>query len=102
VHAGGHDVLPIAALALVPGLAALLLYYRGLRRTEASAATLAELAFPLTALVVNALAFGTVLEPTQYAGAALLAGTVVALGVADGRGATGVVPHVRRPRPSPA
>ena len=95
VHATGDDVAPIVALALVPGLAALLLYYRGLRRTEASAATLAELAFPLTALVVNAIAFDTVMTATQYTGVALLAGTVIALGVADRRGASGVVPRLR-------
>jgi drug/metabolite transporter (DMT)-like permease len=63
-----------------------LLYYRGLRRTTASAATVAELAFPVTALVVNAIAFGTVLSGSQLAGAALLAGTVLALGLADRRG----------------
>jgi len=80
----------LALLALVPGLAALLLYYRGLRRTAASTATLAELAFPVTALAVNAVAFGTVLGATQLAGAALLASTVTALGMADGRGGSAV------------
>jgi drug/metabolite transporter (DMT)-like permease len=93
-RAGGGDVVPILALALVPGLLALLLYYRGLRSTPAAAATLAELAFPFTALVVNAIAFDTVLTATQLAGAALLAATVVALTIADRRGgrAVGVVP----------
>jgi drug/metabolite transporter (DMT)-like permease len=99
VSASGDDVLPIVLLALIPGLAALLLYYHGLRRTDASAATLAELAFPVTALVVNAIAFGTVLTATQLAGSALLAGTVVALAIADLRGAeaTGVVGPLRAP-----
>jgi drug/metabolite transporter (DMT)-like permease len=102
-QAGRDDVVPIVLLALVPGLAALLLYYRGLRRTPASAATLAELAFPVTALVVNAIAFGTVLTATQLAGAALLAATVVALTVADRRGGAGAVvrpPLVRGPAPA--
>lgn len=100
LHAGADDVLPLVALALVPGLAALLLYYRGLRRTPASAATLAELAFPLTALIVNAVAFGTVLTATQLAGSGLLAGTVVALALADRHGtrAVGVVPRLAAPR----
>jgi drug/metabolite transporter (DMT)-like permease len=93
VAAGSDDVVPIVLLALIPGLAALLLYYRGLRATAASAATLAELAFPLTALVVNAIVFDTALTASQLAGAALLAATVVALTTADRRGssATGVV-----------
>ena len=40
-------------LALVPGLIGLLLYYRGLASTPASLATLAELAFPITGVLVN-------------------------------------------------
>src|SRR5215216_3139929 len=38
----------VILLALIPGLLALLLYYRGLTGTRASYATLAELAFPAT------------------------------------------------------
>src|SRR5205814_7145540 len=40
-------------MALIPGFAALLLYYRGLRQTPASQATIAELAFPVTASLLN-------------------------------------------------
>jgi drug/metabolite transporter (DMT)-like permease len=40
-------------LALLPGLFAMLLYYRGLASTPASMATLAELAFPITGVLVN-------------------------------------------------
>jgi drug/metabolite transporter (DMT)-like permease len=86
----GRYILPLVLLSLVPGLLALLLYYRGLRRTPAAAATLAELAFPLTAILVNYLAFGTTLSPTQWAGAILLAGAVVAMGLASGRGSESV------------
>ena len=43
----------VVLLALIPGLLALLLYYRGLTDTRASYATLAELAFPATAVVLN-------------------------------------------------
>jgi drug/metabolite transporter (DMT)-like permease len=90
VQAGTGDIPALVGLALVPGLVALLLYYRGLKRTPAATATLAELAFPLSALVVNAIAFGTVPSGTQLLGAALLAGTVVAIGLADRRGRSGV------------
>ncbi len=96
VQARPGDVPALVGLALVPGLLALLLYYRGLRDTPAATATLAELAFPATALVVNALAFGTVPTGTQLVGAALLAGTVVALGLGEARGWTGV--WIDRPR----
>jgi drug/metabolite transporter (DMT)-like permease len=40
-------------LALLPGLFAMLLYYRGLASTPAAIATLAELAFPITGVLVN-------------------------------------------------
>ncbi len=40
-------------MALVPGLAALLVYYYGLRQTRASIAAIAELSFPATATVLN-------------------------------------------------
>ena len=73
---GGQDLLAIVMLALVPGLGAMLLYYRGLSRTPASAATLAELAFPVSAALVNYLAFGAVLTLSQWAGMVLLAGAI--------------------------
>ena len=40
-------------LALIPGLLAMLIYYQGLSRTQASYATIAELAFPATAIIIN-------------------------------------------------
>jgi drug/metabolite transporter (DMT)-like permease len=78
--------LPLLLLAFIPGLGALLIYYRGLRRTPAAAATLAELAFPLTAIVINYLAFGAQLSPTQWLGIALLSGTVLQMGLSSARG----------------
>lgn len=73
------DLAPLLALALLPGLVALLIYYRGLRGTPASAATLAELAFPLSALVVNWFAFGATVTATQAAGIAALSAVLVGL-----------------------
>ena len=65
-------VITLAVIALVPGLLALLAYYRGLSRTSASVATLAELCFPATAALLNWVALGTELSSVQVAGAALL------------------------------
>lgn len=84
------DLLPLLMLALVPGLGALLLYYRGLRRAPASAATLGELGFPVSALLVNYVAFGAVLSPTQTFGTAALTATLVAMTFAGGRRARGL------------
>jgi drug/metabolite transporter (DMT)-like permease len=100
VQASAGDAPALIGLALVPGLFALLLYYRGLRHTPAATATLAELAFPATALIVNAIAFGTFPSGTQLVGAALLAGTVLALGFADPRGSAGVWIDLNAPRMS--
>ena len=59
-------------IALIPGFAALLLYYRGLRQTPASQATIAELAFPVTASLLNWYALGTSVAPLQIVGFALV------------------------------
>lgn len=69
----------VIGLALVPGLLALAVYYHGLQRTPAMVATLAELAFPLTAAVIGRFVFGTVLTPTQWGGLALLVVTILLL-----------------------
>ncbi|MGH8916415.1 MAG: DMT family transporter [Acidimicrobiia bacterium] len=75
----GSDILAVFLLAMIPGLLALLLYYYGLKGTPASAATLAELAFPLTAVGLNYVVFGTTLTASQVLGAVLLAGTITAM-----------------------
>jgi drug/metabolite transporter, DME family len=66
-----HDSVWIAVLALVTGAVALALYYHGLRRTPAMLASLAELAFPVTASLVGYVAFGATLRWTQWAGVLL-------------------------------
>lgn len=92
------DLPALVLLAAVPGLAALLLYYRGLSRTPATAATLAELAFPLSAVTINYVAFGTSLSPTQWLGIALLAATITTMSLAAGRGEQALgVQTVERP-----
>lgn len=62
----------IFLLALIPGLAAMLVYYQGLSRTQASYATLAELAFPATAVIVNWIFLDATITGTQIFGFALL------------------------------
>lgn len=93
----GGDLVPLVALALIPGLAGLLLYYRGLRTTPASAATIAELTFPLTAIALGALVFGATLTTTQWLGAGLLVATITVLALLARRGNRGVGIDQRRP-----
>lgn len=82
---GWPEVGTLFVIALGPGLAALLLYYRGLRRTSASVATLAELSFPLTAVLVNHLAFGVTPSATQWIGLGGLALTLAAMAISSER-----------------
>ena len=70
----------VILLALIPGLLALLLYYRGLSGTRASYATLAELAFPATAVVLNWTFLGIGVSANQVLGFVLLWGAVFVLG----------------------
>ncbi|HZA40127.1 MAG TPA: EamA family transporter [Actinomycetota bacterium] len=83
---GGKDAFALLLLALVPGLLALMLYYRGLRETPASAATLAELAFPLSAITINYIAFEEQLVRSQWVGVVVLSLAIVAMGLAATRG----------------
>lgn len=82
---------PILLLALFPGLLALVLYYLALGRTPASRATLAELAFPLTAALVGVVAFGTRPAPGQWLGIAIVLVTVVSLSLHEQRSRRPVV-----------
>ena len=66
--ASSHDTLWIGVLALVTGFAAMFLYYYGLRSTPAVAATIAELAFPITAILVGYFKFGQTLTGWQWVG----------------------------------
>jgi drug/metabolite transporter (DMT)-like permease len=73
------DCAALAGLAIGPGLLSLLLYYWGLQRTPASRATLAELAYPVTAALVGVILLDQHLTGTQILGAVLVAGTVTVL-----------------------
>ncbi len=60
------------AIALSTGMVALYIYYKGLARTPATVATFLELVFPVSAVVIDAYVYKTVLLPTQYLAAAAL------------------------------
>jgi drug/metabolite transporter (DMT)-like permease len=75
----------VVLLALVPGLIALLLYYRGLSGTKASYATLAEISFPASAVILNWVFLGAGVSANQILGFALLWGAILALGYLNAR-----------------
>lgn len=77
------DLPGLVLLALIPGLIALRLYYIALRRTAASRATLAELAFPAMSATVGVLFLGSVLVWSQWVGLAVLVVAVTLLGLRE-------------------
>jgi drug/metabolite transporter (DMT)-like permease len=83
-HYRFSDFIPnLLAIALVPGLLALLLYYRALSRTPASLATIAEMAYPVTATLIASApppwGFNQPLYPAQVLGTALLLVVIMVL-----------------------
>jgi drug/metabolite transporter (DMT)-like permease len=78
-------VAGITAMALVAGLAALLLYYKGLKSTSASVASVCELSFPITAVVLNWLILKVSLSGTQLIGSAILVAAVTILAILNAR-----------------
>jgi len=83
-HYRVSDFVPnLLAIAIVPGLLALLLYYRALSKTPASLATIAEMAYPVAATLIASApppwGFNQPIYPVQLAGTALLLGVIVFL-----------------------
>jgi drug/metabolite transporter (DMT)-like permease len=81
-HYRVSDFLPnLLAIAIVPGLLALLLYYRALSRTPASLATIAEMAYPVAATLIASApppwGFNQALYPAQVVGTVLLLGVIL-------------------------
>src|SRR5207244_4752757 len=98
------DDLPLyLGLALLPGLIAMLLYYRGLASAPASMATLAELAFPITGVLVNLFLVTPrqSISVWQVAGIAALWIAVTALDLANARRPARLEPRASQV-PSPA
>jgi drug/metabolite transporter (DMT)-like permease len=91
-----RNVVLLVILALVPGLLALSLYYRGLALTPASRATLAELAFPVTAAVVGVGVLGTRLTWSQWLGFVMVLAAITALSLHE---RSAERPAVRIPEP---
>jgi len=79
------STVSVIGIALIPGLLAMWLYYVGLRRTAASRATLAELAYPMTAALVGVAFLDAQLVASQWIGAALVVGAVTALSLHEAR-----------------
>jgi drug/metabolite transporter (DMT)-like permease len=66
------QIIIFLIIAFTTGGAAIFLYYYGLKRISASVASICELAFPLTAVVLEYFVHGNILSSIQWIGAAVL------------------------------
>ena len=73
------DLPSLIWMALIPGFAGLMLYYRGLMHTPASRATIAELAFPITASLLNWIVLGIPTSFIQFAGFGIVWSAILSL-----------------------
>ena len=84
MHSAQYAGLFLMLVVLLPDLAGMCLYYLGLRGTTASVATLAELCYPLTALLIGLFVQHTPVSTVQWLGLALLLVAVAGLGRRSG------------------
>ena len=72
-----HQWTIFGIIAVTSGGAAIFLYYFGLKRITASVATICELSFPLTAIVLEYILRGNILTWPQWIGAFLLIYSII-------------------------
>lgn len=70
-------------IAFSTGGAAIFLYYYGLKRITASVATICELAFPLTAVLLEYFVRGNILDPVQWSGMGVLLISIIQVSKKD-------------------
>jgi drug/metabolite transporter (DMT)-like permease len=75
--------LPLIGIVLIPDLLGMTLYYVGLNRTPASIATVAELAYPISALILGLVFANQRLDIGQWAGLILLFGCLRGIQITD-------------------
>jgi len=78
-NATPKDWLFVFIIAVLAGFVSLFIYYKGLQSTKASIATIAELAFPFSAVIVNWKFLGATLHPMQIIGGLILLGALYGL-----------------------
>lgn len=77
--ASSKDWLYVLIIAVLAGFVSLFIYYRGLKSTKASIATIGELAFPFSAVIVNWIFLDATLAIGQILGGLILLISVVGL-----------------------
>ena len=80
------DIIRLVIIAFTTGAAAIFIYYRGLRRTEAKVSTIAELMYPIISILIaitplNPYGAPQQLTPANIIGILLLLGSIVAISI---------------------
>lgn len=83
--ASSKDWLYVFIIAILAGFISLFIYYRGLRFTKASIATIGELAFPFAAVIVNWIFLDAKLEAAQILGGVILALAMTRLSIVSSK-----------------
>ncbi len=66
------DYLSLLYISLSTGLLAMIIYYKGLQKTQAKVATILELTLPLLAIVIDMVVYKNFLATSQYLAATVL------------------------------
>jgi drug/metabolite transporter (DMT)-like permease len=72
VAVGTSQIIMLFLIAITTGGTAIFIYYYGLKRVMASKATIYELAFPITAVILDYVINKSIMSPGQWLGAALI------------------------------
>ena len=75
----GIELKILLFVAFSTGFAAILIYYFGLQRVMASKATIYELAFPVTAVVLDYIINNHIMSVGQWLGAVLIVGSMIGI-----------------------
>jgi len=77
IEISSAQIYTFLLIAFTTGGTAIFLYYYGLKRISASVAAICELAFPFTAIILEYILRENILEPAQWAGAAVLLFSII-------------------------
>ncbi len=91
-----NQLTTLVFIALSTGLIAMLIYYRGLKYTRAKISAIAELTWPLSAVIIGFFLFSERLTLTQIIGSMILLISMYRVGLRDQKDTTPIVYKVRR------
>lgn len=84
---GIKEIIIMTIIALTSGGTAIFIYYYGLKRIMASKASIYELGFPVTAVVLDYIVNNNIMGPGQWIGAVLIVGSMYMVTKLKQRGA---------------